>query len=98
MTVAPVYKPSAPKPTLGFVLLLSALAGMGPAAVDIYLPSLPAMALDFRAPAGQAELTVAAFLLGVCPGQLFHGPISDRVGRRPPLIAATALFMIASIG
>ncbi|MEO6339371.1 MAG: multidrug effflux MFS transporter [Caulobacteraceae bacterium] len=98
MIVAPTDKSSSAKPTLGFVLLLSALAGMGPAAVDIYLPSLPSMARDFGAPAGQAELTVAAFLLGVCTGQLFHGPISDRIGRRPPLIAATALFMAASIG
>ena len=98
MTAPLADKPSAAKPTLGFVVLLSALAGMGPAAVDIYLPSLPSMAKGFGAPAGQAELTVAAFLLGVCTGQLFHGPISDRIGRRPPLIAAVALFVAASIG
>ena len=98
MSVAPADRSSAPKPSLGFVVLLSALAGMGPAAVDIYLPSLPSMARDFGAPAGQAELTVAAFLLGVCTGQLFHGPISDRIGRRPPLIVAVAVFVAASIG
>ena len=55
------------------MLLLASLAAMGPAAVDIYLPSIPAMASDFGAPAGRAELTVAAFLLGVSSGQFFHG-------------------------
>ena len=86
------------KPTLGFVLLLSSLAAMGPAAVDIYLPSIPSMARDFGVHAGRAELTVAAFLLGVSSGQFFHGPLSDRIGRKPPLIAAVALFVAASIG
>jgi DHA1 family bicyclomycin/chloramphenicol resistance-like MFS transporter len=97
MTATP---PSAapPKPGFWFILLLASLAGMGPASVDIYLPSIPAMAHDFGAPAGRAELTVAAFLLGVSSGQLFHGPLADRIGRRPPLIAATALFVAASIG
>jgi DHA1 family bicyclomycin/chloramphenicol resistance-like MFS transporter len=96
MTPAPPS--AASKPSFWFILLLASLAAMGPAAVDIYLPSLPAMAADFGAPAGRAELTVAAFLLGVSSGQLFHGPLADRIGRKPPLVAATALFVLASIG
>jgi len=98
MNASAVAKPAAPRPSAGFVLLLASLAAMGPAAVDIYLPSLPAMAHDFGAPAGKAELTVAAFLLGVSSGQLFHGPLSDRIGRKPPLIGAVAVFVLASVG
>jgi DHA1 family bicyclomycin/chloramphenicol resistance-like MFS transporter len=71
---------------------------MGPLAIDMYLPSLPAIGADLRASAGQTSATVAAFLAGMAIGQLLYGPASDRFGRRPPILVGTAIFVLASAG
>lgn len=62
---------------------------------DIYLPAMPIMANELR---GDAELTITGFLIGFCLAQLIWGPISDRFGRRPPLIIGMVLFIIGSAG
>jgi DHA1 family bicyclomycin/chloramphenicol resistance-like MFS transporter len=81
----------------GLVVLLGSLTAMGPVAIDMYLPSLPAIAAGLHASAGEAQATVSAFLAGMAVGQLFYGPASDRVGRRPPILLGTVIYIGASV-
>jgi DHA1 family bicyclomycin/chloramphenicol resistance-like MFS transporter len=67
-------------------------------AIDMYLPSLPAIGTGLRASAGQTQATVSAFLAGMAIGQFFYGPASDRLGRRPPILLGAAIFTTASLG
>ena len=88
---------STPPPTpWGLVILLGALTAMGPLAIDMYLPSLPAIAAGLKADPAQAQTTVAAFLAGMAVGQPFYGPWSDRIGRRIPLILGAVIFIAGS--
>jgi DHA1 family bicyclomycin/chloramphenicol resistance-like MFS transporter len=82
----------------GLVVLLGALTAMGPLAIDMYLPSLPAIGLDLHASASETQGTVAAFLTGMALGQFVYGPASDRLGRRPPILVGIAIFVLASAG
>ena len=99
VTAAPVSeRPRSPHAPLGLVLLLGALTAFPAMSIDMYLPSLPALAHDLHATAGQAQLTVAAFFTGLALGQLVYGPLSDRVGRRPPLLFGASIYVAASLG
>lgn len=84
-------------PTL-VVLLLSLLMGLQPIATDLYLPSLPDLTRQLNGSMAQAQLTLTALLLGFGLSQLVWGPLSDRFGRRPVLIAGMSLFTLASVG
>ena len=86
------------RPPLAMVLMLGALTAFGAVSIDLYLPGLPSVATSLGATAAQAQLTVAAFFVGLSVGQLFYGPLSDRVGRRGPLLAGIALYTAASVG
>ena len=77
--------------------LLVLLGTTGPLAVDMYLPSFPAMTEEFASSATGIQLTLTAFLLGLAIGQIFWGALSDRRGRSVPLRWGTALFVLASI-
>jgi DHA1 family bicyclomycin/chloramphenicol resistance-like MFS transporter len=79
------------------VLLLGSLTALGPLAIDMYLPSLPAIARGLHAPHGSVTVTLAAFFAGLGIGQLFWGPFSDRTGRRGPVIAGVAVFVVGAI-
>lgn len=85
-----------PKTPWGVVTLLGSLTAMGALSIDMYLPSLPAMAADLRASSAQAQSTVAAFLAGMAIGQMLYGPASDRFGRKPPLILGSVIFVATS--
>lgn len=78
-------------------LLLAALAAFAPLAIDLYLPSLGAIAADLNAPAGRVQQTVSVFLGGFALGVLFYGPLSDRFGRRRVILSGTTLFVLASV-
>jgi MFS transporter, DHA1 family, multidrug resistance protein len=80
------------------VVILGGLTAMGPLAIDMYLPSFPAIAREFGAPASAVQATVAIYFIGLASGQLFYGPLSDRLGRRGPLFFGLILFIGASIG
>lgn len=87
-----------PAPTpWGLVILLGALTAFAPMSIDMYLPSLPTLAAELGASAGQGQATVAAFLAGMAVGQLFYGPASDRIGRRKPILFGVVLYALATI-
>ncbi|HEX7944934.1 MAG TPA: MFS transporter, partial [Phenylobacterium sp.] len=79
-------------------MLLGSLTAMGPLGIDMYLSTLPTMQADLHASAAQTQGTMAAFLAGMALGQVFYGPWSDRIGRRPPVLLGTVIFMVASVG
>lgn len=83
---------------LSLILLLGALTAFGPVAIDMYLPALPAIGQDLHASPAAMQQTVAAFFVGMALGQLVHGPLSDRIGRRPPLLVGMAIFILATAG
>jgi MFS transporter, DHA1 family, multidrug resistance protein len=89
--------PSATPATLPLGILLTAVVGMGALSIDMFLPSLPAMAAAFGAGAGTAQLTVTLFLVGMALAQLVFGPLSDRFGRRRVLLGGLALYTLAGI-
>ena len=67
-------------------------------AIDLYLPGLPAIAAEFGANPSTVQFTLASFFVGMALGQVIHGPLADRYGRKPPLYAGLALFALASLG
>lgn len=81
-----------------YVVVLGALVGLGPFTVDLYLPALPMLADELRASEAAIQLTLTATMIGFGLGQLIVGPWSDAVGRRLPLIIATAVHVGASLG
>lgn len=83
--------------TFALTALLAALSAIGPLTTDMYLPSLPEIARQLDASTAQAQLTVSAYLIGFAVGQIFYGPVSDRHGRKPVLVAAIALYCVASL-
>jgi DHA1 family bicyclomycin/chloramphenicol resistance-like MFS transporter len=84
--------------TFALTLLLSFLTALGPLSMDMYLPSLPDIGRTLHAPTLHVQLTISSYLFGFAVGQIFYGPISDRIGRKPVLLAALVLYGVASIG
>jgi MFS transporter, DHA1 family, multidrug resistance protein len=82
---------------LVWVLILGALAALGPLSNDAYLPSWPQISADLHAPASAVQASLTACLLGLCVGQLIAGPISDALGRRLPLVVGLAIYTGASL-
>ena len=79
------------------VVLLGLLLGIQPITTDVYLPALPALQDDLRAPMPQVQLTLAALLLAFGVSQLAWGPLSDRFGRRPVLLWGMAAYVLAAL-
>ena len=79
-------------------LLLGFLTAVGPSTTDMYLPAFPAIEASFGAPSGSAQLTLAAWFAGLAVGQFSQGTLSDRYGRKRPLIVATAVYTLACLG
>lgn len=80
------------------VFILGVLSAIGSLSIDMYLPALPAIAIDLHTTDALAQLTLAAFFIGVALGQLLHGPLADRFGRKRPLYAGLWLYVLASAG
>jgi MFS transporter, DHA1 family, multidrug resistance protein len=83
--------------TFALTLLLSLLTALGPLSMDTYLPALPAISEALHAPIAQVQFTISSYLIGFAIGQMFYGPISDRYGRRPVILAALALNCVAAV-
>jgi DHA1 family bicyclomycin/chloramphenicol resistance-like MFS transporter len=81
-----------------YVIVLGALTALGPFTVDLYLPAFPVVEHDLGTTVAAIQLTLTATTIGFALGQLFVGPWSDKIGRRLPLIIATAVHIAASIG
>jgi DHA1 family bicyclomycin/chloramphenicol resistance-like MFS transporter len=88
--------PAAPVNQGRLTLILGALTAFAPFATDMYLSSFPSIARDLAADPGQVQLTLSVFFFGLAAGQLLYGPLSDRLGRRRPLLAGIALFVASS--
>ena len=83
--------------TFALTALLAALTAVGPLSTDMYLPSLPDIARDLGASTPLVQFTLSAYLIGFACGQIVYGPISDRHGRKPVLLAAVALFTFGTL-
>jgi DHA1 family bicyclomycin/chloramphenicol resistance-like MFS transporter len=77
--------------------LLTLLVALGPISTDLYLPALPGIGQALGADVATTQLTLSVFLAGFALGQLVYGPLSDRFGRRPVILAGVSLYATASI-
>lgn len=93
---SPLPSATAPAPR-GLILVLPALVAFQAISTDLYLPALPAIGADLGAGIEQVQLTLSLFLVGFGVAQLGWGPLSDRIGRRPLLLAGTLLYVAASL-
>jgi MFS transporter, DHA1 family, multidrug resistance protein len=83
---------------LRIILILGALSTVSPFSIDMYLPAFPRIAHDLGTTPAQISLSVSGYFIGLAGGQLFYGPLLDRFGRKLPIYAGLALFIVASLG
>lgn len=83
-------------PTARFLVLVGGLSIFGPLCIDMYTPSLPSISTNLHASASLVQLSLTACFIGLALGQLVYGVMSDRHGRRRPLLVGLALFVAAS--
>jgi DHA1 family bicyclomycin/chloramphenicol resistance-like MFS transporter len=79
-------------------LILGLLSAIGPFAIDMYLPALPAIGASLGASTSAAQGSLMAFFIALGVGQIIYGPVSDQLGRKPPLYFGLALFAVGSVG
>ncbi|UNB79631.1 MFS transporter [Klebsiella pneumoniae] len=82
--------------SLSWALILGLLSGIGPLCTDFYPPALPEITQQLQATSTQTQLSLTAALIGLGLGQLFFGPLSDRIGRLKPLALSLLLFIFSS--
>ena len=83
---------------LFLLLYLGILSAFGPFVMDMYLPAFPVLTEFFGASSSMVQLSLTASTIGLAAGQLFFGTVSDKYGRRPELLTALGLFMLATAG
>lgn len=92
MTIsADIYQAAKPK-----IWILVILAAVGPLAINIFVPSMPSIALDLDAPYATVQLGLSMYLLATAAISLFSGPLSDKYGRKPVLVWSLILFLVGS--
>lgn len=84
--------------TTGLLLLLGAMSAFPPVTTDIYLPALPELTHSLRGTITEGQVTLAVYFVGLGLGQLFYGPWSDRIGRRPTMLVGAVIYLVASVG
>ncbi|MER5704162.1 multidrug effflux MFS transporter [Micromonospora sp. NPDC002296] len=82
---------------IGLLVLLGALTAVGPLSLDMYLPAFPAMADELRASQAQIQLSLTTCLIGMALGQLVTGPLSDRWGRRRPVLVGLVGYALLAL-
>ncbi|MER5636787.1 multidrug effflux MFS transporter [Kitasatospora sp. NPDC002227] len=88
---------AADRPARVVVVLLGGLVALGPLTTDLYLPSLPTLTRELGSTAPAVQLTLTSSLIGLALGQLFFGPLSDRLGRRLPLVLGMTVYTLATV-
>ncbi|MGG4775666.1 Bcr/CflA family efflux MFS transporter [Alcaligenaceae bacterium 429] len=83
--------------SLSLILLLALFTAMDAMAIDMYLPSMPAIGLGFGVSATQVQQTLSIFLIGLAVGQAAYGPLLDRYGRRLPMLIGVVIFVVGSV-
>ena len=86
------------KQHFSIILILGTLSTVSPFAIDMYLPGFPAIARDLNTSISQVQLSLTSYLIGISLGQLLYGPLLDRFGRKYPLYAGMAIYLLASLG
>ncbi len=79
-------------------ILLGFLQAVGPVSTDMYLPAFPAIEASLHAAPGSAQITLGTWILGLSLGQLVQGALSDRFGRRSPILVGTLIYTVGSVG
>src|SRR5207249_11264802 len=79
------------------LLMLVAMTGVAPISLYMLVPALPVLATTFGGDISIAQMTVSLYMVGIACSQLIMGPLSDRFGRRPVLLAGLALMVAASL-
>ena len=79
------------------IIFMGTISATGPLSMDMYLPGLPEMQRAFHSSASTLQLSITFCLIGLAVGQLIVGPISDRIGRRIPLMVGFGLYAITSL-
>lgn len=92
-----MHAPDTARPPAYTVVVLGLLTMFGPLSLDLYLPALPQLADDLGTSTSAAQLSITACLVGLALGQLVAGPLSDRLGRRRPLIVGLSAYLVASV-
>src|SRR3954470_22898365 len=89
---------SPPPASMTMLLLLVVMSGLAPMSLYMLVPALPVLAGDFGRDIGLAQMTVSLYMVGLACSQIVMGPLSDRFGRRPVLMAGFGVMIAASIG
>jgi len=97
MNIHPVLVPTRRTPSW-LPTLLGFFIAVGPAATDMYLPAFPSVEASFGTAPGSAQLTLAAWFAGLSIGQITQGTLSDRFGRRLPLMLGFVVFAVSTVG
>ena len=79
-------------------IFLGVLAALAPLSTDMYLPALPAMQADFSISVSLTQMTLTMTMIGMAAGQILAGPLSDRYGRKKPLLAGMTVFTLSALG
>src|SRR5689334_20222647 len=77
--------------------LLALIIGSGTLGMHVLAPVLPLIGADFAVDPGRAQLVVSAYMFALAAGQLVHGPLSDRFGRRPVLLAGLVVYVVSGL-
>lgn len=83
--------------SIALTVLLALLTAIGPLSTDMYLPSLPRIVADFDSSIAEVQLTLSVFLVGFAAGMLVYGPLADRYGRRPVLVAGLGVLLAGTL-
>lgn len=86
------------KSRLFLVLFLGVLAAIGPFVMDLYLPAMPGVVTYFNTSMSTVQLSLTSCMIGLAIGQLIIGPLSDKYGRKMPLLICITIFTLSGIG
>jgi MFS transporter, DHA1 family, multidrug resistance protein len=91
-------KNNSEKKSFHLILILGLLTAIGPFSIDMYLPAFPDIAKGLNTTIAKVMLSLSSFFIGISAGQLLYGPLLERYGRKKPLYAGLAIYLLATIG